>query len=88
MSNVIWCTGFRPDFGWIHLPLPMHNGYPVHDRGVVEAVPGLYFIGLLFLYSLSSALLGGVGRDAVYIANHIAATSAQAPTEENDRAVR
>ncbi len=39
VSNVIWCTGFRPDFGWIHLPLPMHNGFPVHDRGIVESVP-------------------------------------------------
>ena len=66
----------------------MHNGYPVHDRGLVEAVPGLYFIGLLFLYSLSSALLGGVGRDAGYIADQIAATSAQASNEESDRAVR
>jgi putative flavoprotein involved in K+ transport len=73
VSNVIWCTGFTPDFRWIDLPIPMHNGFPIHDRGVVESVPGLYFIGLLFLYSLSSALLGGVGRDAGYIAEHLAA---------------
>lgn len=72
VSNVIWCTGFTSDFSWIDLPLPMHNGVPIHDRGVVDSVPGLYFIGLLFLYSLSSALLGGVGRDAEYIADHIA----------------
>jgi hypothetical protein len=31
-------------------------------------------MGLLFLYSLSSALLGGVGRDARHIVEHIAAT--------------
>jgi putative flavoprotein involved in K+ transport len=88
VSNVIWCTGFRPDFDWIDLSVPMHDGYPVQDRGVVEAVPGLYYIGLLFMYSLSSALLGGVGRDAAYIADRIAATAAQDSTQGSDRAVR
>lgn len=72
VSNVIWCTGFTSDFSWIDIPAPMHNGVPIHERGVVDSVPGLYFIGLLFLYSLSSALIGGVGRDADFIAEHIA----------------
>ena len=70
-TNVIWCTGFTPDFRWIEVDLPMSHGLPIHDRGVVESVPGLYFIGLLFLYSLSSALLGGVGRDARHIVDHL-----------------
>ncbi len=74
VSNVIWCTGFTPDYDWIDLSLPTHNGVPIHDRGIVESCPGLYFIGLLFLYSLSSALLGGVGRDAKHIVDHIVST--------------
>jgi putative flavoprotein involved in K+ transport len=74
VSNVIWCTGFRPDYHWIDLSLATHNGLPIHDRGIVESCPGLYFIGLLFLYSLSSALVGGVGRDAEHIVNHIVST--------------
>jgi putative flavoprotein involved in K+ transport len=74
VSNVIWCTGFRPDYHWIDLSLATHNGLPIHDRGIVESCPGLYFIGLLFLYSLSSALVGGVGRDAEHIVDHIAST--------------
>lgn len=74
VSNVIWCTGYRPDYQWLDLPLPTHHGFPIHTRGVVEAVPGLYFVGLLFLHSLSSALVGGVGRDAEYIVDHIAST--------------
>jgi putative flavoprotein involved in K+ transport len=78
-SNVIWCTGFTPDFSWIDIPLPTRNGFPIQDRGVVESVPGLYFMGLLFLYSLSSALLGGVGRDAKYIVDHIASRQAAMP---------
>lgn len=72
VDNVVWCTGYTPDYAWIDLPLPTHLGFPVHDRGVVESIPGLYFVGLLFLRSLSSALLGGAGRDAAYIAEHIA----------------
>ncbi len=74
VSNVIWCTGFRPDYHWIDLSLTTHNGLPIHDRGIVESCPGLYFIGLLFLYSLSSALVGGVGRDAEHIVDHIVST--------------
>jgi putative flavoprotein involved in K+ transport len=75
-SNVIWCTGYTPDFSWIDVRLPTRRGFPIQDRGIVESVPGLYFMGLLFLYSLSSALLGGVGRDAKYIADHIASRQA------------
>jgi putative flavoprotein involved in K+ transport len=37
----------------------------------VSAEPGLYFVGLLFQYALTSSLVGGVGRDAEYIAKHI-----------------
>lgn len=71
VANVVWCTGFTQKFDWIDLPLPMHNGFPIHDRGVVTSCPGLYFVGLPFLYSLSSALVGGVGRDAGHIVAHI-----------------
>jgi putative flavoprotein involved in K+ transport len=74
VSNVIWCTGFRPDYHWIDLSLPTYNGLPIHDRGIVESCPGVYFIGLLFLYSLSSALVGGVGRDAEHIVDDIVST--------------
>jgi len=74
VSNVIWSTGFTRDYDWIDLSLPTHNGLPVHDRGIVGSAPGLYFVGLPFLYSLSSALLGGVGRDAEHIVAHIVST--------------
>ena len=75
VSNVVWCTGFSPDYEWIDLPLPTRYGAPVHTRGVVESCAGLYVVGLPFLYSLSSALVGGVGRDAEYIVERIASSS-------------
>jgi putative flavoprotein involved in K+ transport len=72
VANVVWCTGYRPAFEWVHLDAFDEEGLPIHDRGVVAAVPGLYFVGLFFLTTLASSLVGGVGRDAEYIARHIA----------------
>jgi putative flavoprotein involved in K+ transport len=72
-ANVIWCTGFASDFGWIDLPIFDEDGLPVHDRGVVGSEPGLYFVGLFFLYSVASALIGGAGPDAEHVVNAIAA---------------
>jgi putative flavoprotein involved in K+ transport len=74
VSNVIWCTGFTPNYEWIDFPLPTRYGVPIHHRGVVESCGGLYLVGLPFLYSLSSPLVGGVGHDAGYIVRHIAST--------------
>ena len=74
VSNVIWCTGFTPNYDWIDLSLPTHYGVPINDRGVVPSCPGLYFVGLPFIYSLSSALVGGVGRDAEHIVAHLDST--------------
>jgi putative flavoprotein involved in K+ transport len=72
VANVIWCTGFAPDLTWINLLIFNEDGDPVHDRGVVESEPGLYFVGTYFLYALSSVLIGGVGRDAEHVARDIA----------------
>jgi putative flavoprotein involved in K+ transport len=70
-SNVIWCTGFEPGFSWIHLPVFGADGRPVQERGIVASEPGLYFVGLHFLYALSSVMIHGVGRDAARIAETI-----------------
>lgn len=73
VANVIWCTGFHPGFSWIHLPVLGADGLPRHERGVVVEEPGLYFVGLHFLYAMSSDTVNGVGRDAEWIARAIAA---------------
>ena len=76
VANVVWCTGFHPGFSWIDLPVLGPQG-PVHHRGIVESELGLYFLGLKFLYSVSSEQIHGVGRDAAYIADVIAARRGQ-----------
>jgi putative flavoprotein involved in K+ transport len=73
VSNVIWCTGYEHDFSWVHLPVTDEHGWPIHERGVVSAAPGLYFVGLPMQYAYTSNLVGGAGRDAGHVARHIAA---------------
>ena len=78
VSNVIWCTGFRPDFSWIDLPVFGEEEEPIeplHQRGIVANEPGLYFVGLSLLYAASSSLLRGVGRDAERVVKAIASRS-------------
>jgi putative flavoprotein involved in K+ transport len=71
VANVIWCTGFRPDLGWIDLPALRGKNDPETERGVFPGEPGLYVVGLDFLYAFNSENVGGVGRDAGHIARHI-----------------
>jgi putative flavoprotein involved in K+ transport len=75
VPNVVWCTGFREEFSWIDLPIFDEDGKPRHERGVVEDEPGLYFVGLIFQYSVTSDVLPGVGRDAEHVAKRIASRS-------------
>ncbi|WP_030275144.1 flavin-containing monooxygenase [Streptomyces sp. NRRL B-24484] len=72
-ASVVWCTGFRQDFGWIDPPVTGPDGWPREHRGVAEDAPGLYFCGLAFQRAFSSMLIGGAGRDAAVVAKHIAA---------------
>jgi len=69
---VIWATGYRPDYSWIHVPGVAWDGQVTHRRGVTD-VPGLYFLGLTWQHSRGSALLGFVNEDAAYLAGRIAA---------------
>lgn len=71
VANVVWCTGFEPGFSWIDLPAFDEEGHVVHQRGVVEAVPGIYFVGLKFLYSMLSDTLLAADRDAGYVVDHL-----------------
>jgi putative flavoprotein involved in K+ transport len=80
---VVWATGYRSDYGWLHIPGVVREGHVIHRRGVTQ-VPGLYFLGLSWQHTRGSALLGFVNDDATYLADHIqadhrAAASATVP---------
>lgn len=78
ITSVVWSTGFRGDWSWIDLPIFDGAGYPSHKRGVTS-MPGIYVLGLPWLYTWGSGRFVGVGRDAAFladrIAEHLASTS-------------
>jgi putative flavoprotein involved in K+ transport len=69
---VVWATGYRPDYAWIHIPGVIREGHVMHRRGLTE-VPGLYFLGLSWQHTRGSALLGFVNDDATFLADRIQA---------------
>jgi putative flavoprotein involved in K+ transport len=70
ISTVIWTSGYRPSYGWVHFPVFDDMGFPVQVDGR-SAVPGLYFMGVHFQRKAQSAVLYGVGEDAEVVARHI-----------------
>ena len=71
VGNVIWATGFQPDYAWIELPVAAADGWPIEDRGV-SAEEGLYFVGIPFQFGLGSILIHGAAKDAKYVVDRIA----------------
>jgi putative flavoprotein involved in K+ transport len=88
VENVVWCTGFRHEFSWIDVPAFGEGGEPLHERGVVPSAPGLYFVGLVFQHAATSDVIPGVGRDAAYVAAHLAKTAGTAQRDAPSRAER
>jgi putative flavoprotein involved in K+ transport len=78
VANVVWCTGFGKDLGWVRLPVAGEDGWPEQVHGAVTSEPGLYFVGLPFLHAFGSMLIGGVGRDAERVARQITRVSSPA----------
>ena len=70
ISAVVWAVGFHTDFSWIDAPAFNDKGYPRHTRGV-SVQPGLYFLGLPWLWTWGSGRFEGVGEDATWIADII-----------------
>jgi putative flavoprotein involved in K+ transport len=76
VSAIVWASGFRCDFDWVKLPIFDDGGEPVHRRGVTQ-FPGIYFLGLRWLYKRKSAFLlrAGPAEDAAYLAEQLMARS-------------
>jgi putative flavoprotein involved in K+ transport len=71
VPNVIWCTGFARDFGWIDLPgLEVSDRLP-NQRGAVTGQPGLFVLGQEYQYMFNSHTVGGVGKDAAFVVEQL-----------------
>ena len=68
VGSVVWCTGFKADYGWVRAPVFDGRGHLCHERGET-GVPGLYVIGLPWLHTWGSGRFSGVARDAEYLAD-------------------
>jgi putative flavoprotein involved in K+ transport len=73
ITTVIWTSGYRPAYGWVHMPVFDDMGFPVQHDGRSH-VPGLYFMGVHFQRKQQSAVLYGAGEDAEIVARDIVAS--------------
>ena len=73
IKTVVWATGYRPDYSWLHVPVFDHRGRLRHDGGVVTDSPGMYRIGLNFLRRRKSSFIHGAEDDARELVNHLSA---------------
>jgi putative flavoprotein involved in K+ transport len=73
ITSIIWATGFGNDYDWLKLSLLDERDEPLHEHGVTQ-FPGIYFLGLRWLYKQKSGFLsfGGPAEDAAYLAEQIA----------------
>jgi putative flavoprotein involved in K+ transport len=79
IRTIIWCTGYRPDYGWLEVPVLDHKGMIRHDGGIT-ASPGLYLMGAPFMRRRKSTLIDGAGDDARDLSAHLASyIDAQVP---------
>lgn len=72
ITSIVWCIGFRTDYSFVDLPAFDAHSTPSHARGV-STIPGLYFLGLPWLYTWGSGRFSGISRDAGYLAERIIA---------------
>jgi putative flavoprotein involved in K+ transport len=73
IRTIVWATGFRPDYSWLHVPVLDRRGRLRHDGGVVTGAPGLYAIGLNLLRRRKSSFIHGAEDDARELTDHLAA---------------
>lgn len=71
VETVIWATGYQEHTDWIAIPEAKDvRGSLLHQRGI-SPVPHLYVIGRSWQWTRGSALLTGVGDDALYLTKHL-----------------
>ncbi len=71
IRSIVWATGFRPEYGWLDVPVIDHKGYLRHDGGIVDA-PGMYALGLPVLRRRKSSFIHGAEDDAREVVDHLA----------------
>jgi putative flavoprotein involved in K+ transport len=76
ITSIVWATGFRRAYSWLQVPVLDAQGEITHHRGVTQ-MPGLYVLGQRFQHHRNSNFIDGVGRDAAFVADHLAGREAR-----------
>jgi putative flavoprotein involved in K+ transport len=71
IRSILWATGFRPDYSWLHVPVLDRKGRLRHEGGVVVDVPGMYALGLPVLRRRKSTFICGAEDDARELTHHL-----------------
>ncbi len=71
IKTVIWATGYRPDYSWLHVPVLDRKGRVRHDGGIVDAAPGMYLLGAHLLRRRGSSFIHGAAQDTNDLAAHL-----------------
>jgi putative flavoprotein involved in K+ transport len=71
VRTIVWATGYRPEYGWLDVPVVDAKGQLRHDGGVVDS-PGLYALGLPVLRRRKSTFIHGIEDDARDVIDHLA----------------
>ena len=70
IRSIVWATGFRPEYGWLDVPVTDAKGQLRHEGGVVDS-PGLYALGLPVLRRRRSSFICGIEDDAREVIDHL-----------------
>ncbi len=82
-TTVVWATGYRPDYSWLHVPVLDEKGHLRHEGGVVES-PGMYALGLPVLRRRKSTFIHGIEDDAREVIGELAGFLGADPVQESD----
>ncbi|ALG07345.1 flavin-containing monooxygenase [Kibdelosporangium phytohabitans] len=71
VTSIVWCTGFGPDYRILPERVLDERGAPIQQKGILGAVPGLYYAGLPDGNSLAPGAISANVTNGRFIARHI-----------------
>jgi putative flavoprotein involved in K+ transport len=72
IRTIIWATGYRRSYPWLHVPVLDKDGDIRHLNGTTAA-PGLHVVGMRWQTRRSSSFLDGVRHDAILVVTKVLA---------------
>ncbi|MFD0415639.1 flavin-containing monooxygenase [Streptomyces sp. NPDC127108] len=71
ITSIVWCTGFGPDYRILPAHVLDDHGAPLQRKGILGALPGLYYAGLPDGNSLAPVAISACVENGRFIARQI-----------------